>query len=225
VKTMKTNDVASAIDPPTVSATTRICRICGIEKPIEEFKNRFTCTKCKNELARSHYKEHKDELNALRRKRKEEKRRKEGHIEVCLRCPLEKCVEEYDKPVLDLSTISRSEVAYNVHCVPEHISQIFLGKTVCSLALAYDIAHYLGVTLDDFYRAITGANGKNPARRYRYTGRVLTPPKYSVEGKGYPNLREALKALGQVRYVATHYNELPDEVKARIIRNRACRGR
>jgi len=152
-------------------------------------------------------------------------------LKVCLQCPLEHCVEELrpgeNMKWLDLSIVSRVEVAQAVHCVPEHISGIFTGKTNVSLPLAYDIAKYLGTTVDCLYQAISGANGVNPRRKYRITYRDYRSliPKYSVDGKGYPNLREALLATGIELRCPTHYDILPDNVKARIVRNRACRGR
>lgn len=143
-------------------------------------------------------------------------------IKVCLSCPLKECAESSE---LDLAAVSRVEVARAVHCVPEHISNVLMGKAVMSLPLAYDVAKYLGVTLDEFYKAITGANGKNPARKYRPMWRIPTPPKYTVNGKGYPNLREALQAIGIERNNPTHYAILPDSIKHQIIRNRPNRGR
>lgn len=156
-------------------------------------------------------------------------------LKVCLECPLKKCVEDFDTTggELDLSTVSRVEVAKAVSCVPEHISAIFMGKTQPSLPLAYDISKYLGTTIDSLYRAISGANGSNPNRmcHNRYIPKATwksfdpLPPKYSVDGKGYPNLREALLACGVERRRPTHYNALPDDLKARITRNRPYRGR
>jgi len=138
-----------------------------------------------------------------------------------------------DGDEIDLSTVSRVEVAAAVHCVPEHISQIFMGKAEPSLPLAYDIAKYLNTTIDYLYKAISGANGSNPNRmehnrfRPKATWKSFDPlpPKYSVDGKGYPNLREALLSLGVEYRRPTHYNALSDDLKARIVRNRPHRGR
>jgi len=149
-------------------------------------------------------------------------------LKVCLECPLKTCVEDFDEEGLDLSKVSRVEVANAVHCVPEHISQVFMGKANVSLPLAYDIAKYLGTTVDYLYQAISGANGQNPRRKYvvTYKDHTPLPPKYSVEGKGYPNLREALLSLGiDNNRCPTHYDILPDDVKVRIVRNRPTRGR
>ena len=99
------------------------------------------------------------------------------NFKVCLECPLEHCVEEWTKDEfgsqgshgrlpsreIELSQISRLDVARAVHCVPKHISQIFMGKGLPSLPLAYDIAKYLGTTIDYLYQAISGANGTNPS--------------------------------------------------------------
>jgi len=134
---------------------------------------------------------------------------------------------------LDLSTVSRIEVAKAVSVVPEHISAIFMGKAEPSLPLAYDIAKYLNTTIDYLYKAISGANGQNPNRlahnrfRPKATWKCFDPlpPKYTVDGKGYPNLRLALLACGVELRAPTHYAKLPDDLRARIIRNRACRGR
>jgi len=156
-------------------------------------------------------------------------------LKVCLQCPLQRCV--YDQREngneLDLSTVSRVDVAKAVSVVPEHISQIFMGKSEPSLPLAYDIAKYLGTTIDCLYQAISGANGRNPNRmkhnrfRPKATWKSFDPlpPKYTVDGKGYPNLRLALQACGVELHTPTHYAKLPDDLKARIVRNRACRGR
>lgn len=156
----------------------------------------------------------------------------EKSLKVCLQCPLRECIEDRGEE-LDLSTVSRVEVAKAVSVVPEHISAIFLGKAEPSLPLAYDIAKYLGTTIDSLYRAISGANGSNPNRlqhnrfKYKVSWKSFDPlpPKYTVDGKGYPNLRLALQACGVERRSPTHYNALPDELKARIIRNRPHRGR
>lgn len=149
-------------------------------------------------------------------------------IKVCLECPLDGCATGGGKE-LDLSTISRVEVARAVHCVRQHIQQVFLGKAICSMPLAYDISKHLGVTLDEFYKAITGANGQNPSRKYRPTSSFYDPdpfpPKYTVDGRGYPNLRLALKAIGNTFYRNPRWEYLSPEVQARITRNRVGRGK
>jgi len=142
-----------------------------------------------------------------------------------------------DGEELDLSTVSRVEVAKAVSVVPEHISQIFMGKANCSLPLAYDIAKYLHTTVDYLYKAICGANGQNPGRanhnrfRPKATWKSFDPlpPKYYVPelGKGFNALIPALRAIG-VEVVGRKYRSykyLPDDLKARIVRNRATRGR
>tara|TARA_Y100000310_G_scaffold133722_1_gene132702 strand:- start:1595 stop:2101 length:507 start_codon:yes stop_codon:yes gene_type:complete len=148
----------------------------------------------------------------------------------CLDCERDECVEDGQQGQagsrkLDLSTVSRADVAKVVNCVPEHIGAVFLGKTLPSLPLAYDIAQYLGTTIDELYKTITGANGTNPRRIIRKTQPRALPPKYTVEGKGYPNLGDALLAIGIVRHRPTHYDALSPEVRARIVRNRPFRGR
>ena len=145
-------------------------------------------------------------------------------LKVCLECPLKKCAEDFASGTeLDLSTVSRVEVARAVHVTPEHIGSVFLGKTTCSLPLAYEIAKHLGCTIDNFFKATTGANGKNPMRRVRSN--------YTVDGKSYQNMHDALIAAGYTRGLRGrrkdwwHYDRLPDDLKARIVRNRPHRGR
>ena len=155
-------------------------------------------------------------------------------LKVCLQCPLRECVEERaGGNELDLSTVSRVEVAKAVSVVPEHISQILLGKANCSLPLAYDISKYLGTTIDSLFKAISGANGRNPERikhnrfKPKATWKCFAPlpPKYTVDGRGYPNLRSAMLACGVEQRCPTHYNTLSDDLKERIVRNRSHRGR
>lgn len=131
---------------------------------------------------------------------------------------------------VDLSSVSRGEVARRVHCSQAHISAILCGHTTASLPLFYDIAKAVGCTMDELFRVTSGANGKNPARlkyKRKSSWRVNTklPPKYIVDGKGYPNLREALLSVGVEYRQATHYNLLSPELQAQITRNRLGRGR
>ena len=132
---------------------------------------------------------------------------------------------------IDLSSVSRRAVAEKVHCHPTTVSQILCGRTTASLPLFYDIAKACGCTMDELFKTISGANGKNPARlKYKrepssWCDREPLPPKYTVNGKGYPNLREALLSLGIERRMPTHYNALPPEIQAQITRNRPFRGR
>jgi len=70
--------------------------------------------------------------------------------------------------------------------------------------------------MDELFKAITGANGQNPA---------MIKAKYIVNGKGYHNLWEAALSLGVELRRPTHYKELPSELQAQIIRNRPFRGR
>lgn len=132
---------------------------------------------------------------------------------------------------IDLSSVSRRAVAEKVHCHPTTVSQILCGRITASLPLFYDIAKACGCTMDELFKTISGANGKNPARlKYKrepssWCEKGPIPPKYTVNGKGYPNLREALLSLGIERRKPTHYNALPPEVQAQITRNRPFRGR
>jgi hypothetical protein len=70
--------------------------------------------------------------------------------------------------------------------------------------------------MDELFKTITGANGKNPAK---------IKAKYTVNGKGYYNLRDATLSLGVELRRPTHYKALPPELQAQITRNRPWRGR
>lgn len=123
-------------------------------------------------------------------------------------------VKEGDE--VDLSSVSRSAVAKAAHCTPAYVSALLCGHATASLPLFYDIAKAIGCTMDELFRTVSGANGKNPAS-------IKT--KYTVAGKGYYNLREAALSLGVELRRPTHYKELSPELQAQITRNRPWRGR
>ena len=118
---------------------------------------------------------------------------------------------------IDVSSICRKAVAEKVRTTPAYISQVLCGRETASLPLFYDIAKACNCTMDELFRTISGANGKNPAR-LKYAPRS----RYFVDGVGYPNLQEALRSLG-VWINEPNYNRLSPSVKARITRNEAFR--
>ena len=117
---------------------------------------------------------------------------------------------------VDLASVSRTAVAKAAHCSAPYVSAILCGHATASLPLFYDIAKACNTTMDELFKAITGANGQNPA---------MIKAKYIVNGKGYHNLWEAALSLGVELRRPTHYKELPSELQAQIVRNRPFRGR
>ena len=107
--------------------------------------------------------------------------------------------------VLDLAFVSRIAVAKTVKCTPHHVSEILAGRVSCSLPLFYDISKAIGCTMDELFKVVSGANGKNPARL-----------RYRVGKEGYATLKEALRAIGIDASDCSHYNRLRPEVQNKI---------
>jgi len=131
--------------------------------------------------------------------------------------------------LVDVSALSRIRIAEKVRCSREYVSMVLCGHTIPKIPLFYDIAKAAGCSMDGLFKAITGANGQNPYRLkykkpYRSKAVFKAPPKYTVNGRGYPSLYEALLSLNisplPARWVR-NYNALPPEIKAQIVRSKS----